>query len=128
MVKEFKYFLKSAVFLMFCLYLRLDCVLWRSCRLSLEKYEEIVNLLEGARQSMVDRQTELAICFDVIEVDITLLGATGVEDQLQEEVQETLESQKISGIQVTILLYSYFNVLPIQQLIIFFKDMGVNWW
>ena len=64
---------------------------------------------------------------DVIEVDITLLGATGVEDQLQEEVQETLESQKISGIQVTILLYSYFNVLPIQQLIIFFKDMGVNW-
>ena len=75
---------------------------------------------------MVDRRTELAICFDVIEVDITLLGATGVEDQLQ-EVQETLESQKISGIQVTILLYSYFNVLPIQQLIIFFKDMGVNW-
>ena len=50
-----------------------------------------------------------------------------MEDQLQEEVQETLESQKISGIQVTILLYSYFNVLPIQQLIIFFKDMGVNW-
>lgn len=99
MVKEFKYFLKSAVFLMFCLYLSLDC---------------------GARQSMVDRQTELARCFDVIEVDITLLGATGVEDQLQEEVQETLESQKISGIQVTILLYSYFNVLPIQQLIIFF--------
>ena len=77
---------------------------------------------------MVDRQTELARCFDVIEVDLTLLGATGVEDQLQEEVQETLESQKISGIQVTILLYSYFNVLPIQQLIIFFKDMGVNWW
>ena len=70
---------------------------------------------------MVDRQTELARCFDVIEVDITLLGATGVEDQLQEEVQETLESQKISGIQVTILLYSYFNVLPIQQLIIFLK-------
>jgi hypothetical protein len=76
---------------------------------------------------MVDRQTELARCFDVIEVDITFLGATGVEDQLQEEVQETVESQRISGIQVTILHYSYFNVLPIQQFIIFFKDMRVNW-
>jgi len=31
------------------------------------------------------------------------LGATGVEDQLQEEVQETLESLKIAGIKVTAL-------------------------
>jgi phospholipid-translocating ATPase len=58
-----------------------------SCRLSLEKYEEIDHLLEGARQSMVDRETELARCFDV-------------KDQLQEEVQETLESLKVAGIKV----------------------------
>ena len=58
-------------------------------------------MLEGARQSMTDRETELARCFDYIEVDLTLLGATGVEDQLQEEVQETLESLKVAGIKVT---------------------------
>lgn len=53
---------------------------------------------------MKDREKELASCFDAVEVDLTLLGATGVEDQLQEEVQETLESLKIAGIKVTIFL------------------------
>ena len=52
---------------------------------------------------MADREKELARCFDLVEVDLTLLGATGVEDQLQEEVQETLESLKIAGIKVTAL-------------------------
>ncbi|XP_046657252.1 phospholipid-transporting ATPase IF-like [Daphnia pulicaria] len=74
-----------------------------SCRLNQEKYEEIDNLLEGARQTMEDREKELASCFDAVEVDLTLLGATGVEDQLQEEVQETLESLKIAGIKVWVL-------------------------
>ncbi len=85
---------------MFIFQLGLRTLTIASCRLSLEKYEEIDHLLEGARQSMVDRETELARCFDVIEVDLTLLGATGVEDQLQEEVQETLESLKVAGIKV----------------------------
>ncbi len=78
-----------------------------SCRLNQEKYEEIDNLLEGARQTMEDREKELARCFDVVEVGLTLLGATGVEDQLQEEVQETLESLKIAGIKVTIFILQF---------------------
>lgn len=49
---------------------------------------------------MTDRDIELAKVFDSIEIDLTLLGATGVEDKLQEEVQETLESLKAAGIKV----------------------------
>lgn len=88
---------------MFTFKLGLRTLTIASCRLNQEKYEEIDNLLEGARQSMADREKELARCFDLVEVDLTLLGATGVEDQLQEEVQETLESLKIAGIKVTAL-------------------------
>lgn len=71
-----------------------------SRRLSSEEYQEIDNLLEGASQSMTNREEELARSFNVIEAHLTLLGATGVEDQLQEEVQETLESLKVAGIKV----------------------------
>jgi magnesium-transporting ATPase (P-type) len=62
---------------------------------------------------MEDREKELASCFDAVEVDLTLLGATGVEDQLQEEVQETLESLKIAGIKVTIFITIFLHDLII---------------
>ena len=71
-----------------------------SRRLSLEEYEGIDSLLEDSRQSMKDREMELSKTFDIIEVDLSLLGATGVEDQLQEGVPETLESLKAAGIKV----------------------------
>lgn len=71
-------------------------------RLLLEEYQEIDRELESARQSMKDRDLELAKVFDSIEIDMTLLGATGVEDQLQEGVQETLEALKAAGIKVII--------------------------
>lgn len=35
-----------------------------------------------------------------MEAELTLLGATGVEDLLQEGVQETLESLRVAGIKV----------------------------
>lgn len=73
-----------------------------SRRLGSEIYEEIDNLLESARQSMNDRENVLAKSFDFVETDLTLLGATGVEDQLQEHVPETLESLKAAGIKVNI--------------------------
>lgn len=38
-----------------------------------------------------------------IEQDLTLLGATGIEDKLQEEVEETIISLKSAGITVWIL-------------------------
>lgn len=50
---------------------------------------------------MTDREKELSKCFNEIEKELTLMGATGVEDRLQEEVPETLESLKVAGIKVT---------------------------
>ena len=38
---------------------------------------------------------------DQMEAELTLLGATGVEDLLQEGVQETLESLRVAGIKVS---------------------------
>lgn len=69
-------------------------------QLSPEQYDKIDESLEVARQSMIERDRELAKVFDFIEADLTLFGATGVEDQLQDCVQETLESLKAAGIKV----------------------------
>lgn len=69
-------------------------------RLTQNEYEDIDNLLEEAGQTMIDREKELSKIFDVVETELTLLGATGVEDQLQEYVPETLESLKAAGIKV----------------------------
>ncbi len=69
-------------------------------RLTQNEYEDIDNLLEEAGQTMIDREKELSKTFDVVETELTLLGATGVEDQLQEDVPETLESLKAAGIKV----------------------------
>ena len=49
---------------------------------------------------MVDREMYVSQIFDVIESDMTLLGATGVEDQLQDGVAETLEALRAAGIKV----------------------------
>ncbi|KAI9553617.1 LOW QUALITY PROTEIN: hypothetical protein GHT06_021539 [Daphnia sinensis] len=71
-----------------------------SRRLNSEEYQEIENLLKDASQSMTNREEELARSFDA---QLTLLGTTGVVDQLQEEVQETLESLKDAGIKIWVL-------------------------
>lgn len=52
---------------------------------------------------MTDRESAVAKAFDSIEKDMTLLGATGVEDQLQPGVEETLEALKAAGIRVWVL-------------------------
>ena len=43
---------------------------------------------------------QLADAFDMIERNITLLGATAVEDRLQEGVPETIEALRDAGIKV----------------------------
>lgn len=49
---------------------------------------------------MVDRELHVSRVFDNIENDMVLLGATGVEDQLQDGVAETLEALRAAGIKV----------------------------
>ena len=66
--------------------------------------------LNEARQMMVDREDHVAKVFDLIENQMTLLGATGVEDELQDGVPETLEALRAAGIKVTIPIGFLLNI------------------
>ncbi|XP_046454878.1 phospholipid-transporting ATPase IF-like [Daphnia pulex] len=68
-----------------------------------EYYEEITVQLDKARQALSNREEEVSKVCDIIESEMTLLGATGVEDQLQDGVPETLESLRAAGIKVWVL-------------------------
>lgn len=56
---------------------------------------------------MVDRELHVSRVFDNIENDMVLLGATGVEDQLQDGVAETLEALRAAGIKVQMVQRVY---------------------
>lgn len=77
-------------------------------RFSNQEYLQLNRQLKEAREALVDREVAIGIVFNIIESNLTLLGATGVEDQLQDGVAETLESLKVAGICV---IYSYIGFL-----------------
>ncbi|XP_058846210.1 phospholipid-transporting ATPase IF isoform X1 [Acipenser ruthenus] len=68
-----------------------------------EEYQEVDRRLQEARTALQQREERLAEVFSFIEKDLELLGATGVEDKLQEKVQETIESLRLAGIKVWVL-------------------------
>ncbi|XP_032878178.1 probable phospholipid-transporting ATPase IH isoform X1 [Amblyraja radiata] len=71
--------------------------------LTCEKYEEIHTLLQNAKLSLHDRDRKLAEAYDVVEMDLDLLGATAVEDRLQDKTAETVEALQQAGIKVWVL-------------------------
>ncbi|KAI6063092.1 putative phospholipid-transporting ATPase IF isoform X5 [Aix galericulata] len=81
--------------------LRTLCVAYR--RFTPEEYQEICKRLHEARTALQQREERLADVFNFIERDLELLGATGVEDKLQEKVQETIEALRLAGIKVWVL-------------------------
>ncbi|CAB1331962.1 unnamed protein product [Coregonus sp. 'balchen'] len=75
-----------------------------ACRhFSVMEYEEVDRRLHKARTALQQREERLAEVFSFIEKDLELLGATGVEDKLQEKVQETIEALRLAGIKVWVL-------------------------
>uniref|UniRef100_A0AAY4EPR5 P-type phospholipid transporter n=1 Tax=Denticeps clupeoides TaxID=299321 RepID=A0AAY4EPR5_9TELE len=81
--------------------LRTLVVAWR--RFSVDEYREVDRRLHEARTALQQREERLAEVFSFIERDLELLGATGVEDKLQEKVQETIEALRLAGIKVWVL-------------------------
>ncbi|KAL2899777.1 Phospholipid-transporting ATPase 1 [Bienertia sinuspersici] len=61
-----------------------------------QKYEE-------ASTSLTDRSAKLRQTASLIERDLRLLGATGIEDKLQDGVPESIESLRQAGIKVWVL-------------------------
>jgi phospholipid-translocating ATPase len=51
-----------------------------------------------ARASLGDRETLMTECIEELETEMELLGITGVEDKLQDEVADTIEALRGAGI------------------------------
>uniref|UniRef100_A0A8C4MBS0 Phospholipid-transporting ATPase n=1 Tax=Equus asinus asinus TaxID=83772 RepID=A0A8C4MBS0_EQUAS len=81
--------------------LRTLCMAYR--QLTSKEYEEIDRRLFEARTALQQREEKLAHVFQFIEKDLILLGATAVEDRLQDKVRETIEALRMAGIKVWVL-------------------------
>uniref|UniRef100_A0A671XJ87 Phospholipid-transporting ATPase n=1 Tax=Sparus aurata TaxID=8175 RepID=A0A671XJ87_SPAAU len=81
--------------------LRTLCVAYK--RLSHSEYEEACHHLTTAKLALQDREQRLAQAYDIIERDFVLLGATAVEDRLQEKAADTIESLHKAGMKVWVL-------------------------
>ncbi|KAM5334367.1 phospholipid-transporting ATPase IF isoform 3-T3 [Glossophaga mutica] len=81
--------------------LRTLCMAYR--QLTSKEYEVIDRRLFEARTALQQREEKLANVFQFIEKDLILLGATAVEDRLQDKVRETIEALRMAGIKVWVL-------------------------
>lgn len=81
--------------------LRTLCIAYR--QFTAEEYEDVNRRLFEARTSLQRREEKLAGVFQYIEKDLVLLGATAVEDRLQDKVRETIEALRMAGIKVWVL-------------------------
>ncbi|KAK4481259.1 hypothetical protein RD792_012143 [Penstemon davidsonii] len=68
-----------------------------------EQLVEWQNMYEDASTSLTDRSAKLRQTAALIECNLTLLGATAIEDKLQEGVPEAIESLRQAGIKVWVL-------------------------
>uniref|UniRef100_A0AAY4CRE9 Phospholipid-transporting ATPase n=1 Tax=Denticeps clupeoides TaxID=299321 RepID=A0AAY4CRE9_9TELE len=81
--------------------LRTLCVAYK--KLSPAEYEEVCHQLSSAKLALQDREKKLAEAYDSIERDFILLGATAVEDRLQDKAADTIESLHKAGMKVWVL-------------------------
>ncbi|XP_029460544.1 probable phospholipid-transporting ATPase IH isoform X1 [Rhinatrema bivittatum] len=81
--------------------LRTLCVAYK--RFTEEEYEEARKQLHTAKLALQDREKKLAEAYEQIERELILLGATAVEDRLQEKAADTIESLQKAGIKVWVL-------------------------
>ncbi|BFZ06129.1 hypothetical protein BsWGS_09169 [Bradybaena similaris] len=72
-------------------------------KLSLEEFQDYDEKLTKAKQSLQKREELLAEAYNEIEQRLTLLGATAVEDKLQDQVPQTIEALRMAGIKVWVL-------------------------
>ncbi|XP_061900300.1 phospholipid-transporting ATPase IG isoform X3 [Entelurus aequoreus] len=77
------------------------CVAYK--RLSTEEYAQADAGLREARLAMQDREAKLMAVYNEVETGMSLIGATAVEDRLQEEAAETMEALQGAGIKIWVL-------------------------
>ncbi|XP_064555729.1 phospholipid-transporting ATPase IF isoform X1 [Drosophila montana] len=67
------------------------------------EYQEFISSLAQANSSLENRKQLCEECYSKIESDLDLLGATAVEDALQDDVADTLVSLQAAGIKIWVL-------------------------
>ncbi|XP_023377576.1 phospholipid-transporting ATPase IG isoform X2 [Pteropus vampyrus] len=68
-----------------------------------DDYERIDRQLIEAKMSLQDREEKMEKIFDDIETNMNLIGATAVEDKLQDQAAETIEALHTAGLKVWVL-------------------------
>lgn len=76
--------------------LRTLCLAWRE--LKEDEYKDWSNIYKEANSALVDREWKVAEVCQLVERDLILLGATAVEDRLQDDVPDTIETLRKAGI------------------------------
>uniref|UniRef100_H3DHF5 Phospholipid-transporting ATPase n=1 Tax=Tetraodon nigroviridis TaxID=99883 RepID=H3DHF5_TETNG len=71
--------------------------------LSADEYAQADAQLREARLALQDREERLTAVYNQVENGMTLIGATAVEDRLQEQAAETMEALQGAGIKVWVL-------------------------
>lgn len=81
--------------------LRTLCLAYR--RIDPAEYEEWSAVQAAAANSIGAREEELSRSAELVEKDLTLIGATAIEDKLQDGVPETIETLSAAGIKIWML-------------------------
>ncbi|ETO34941.1 hypothetical protein RFI_02132 [Reticulomyxa filosa] len=68
-----------------------------------EEYWNWLQKLNKARAAMENRDELVDACFDEIERELALLGATAIEDRLQDNVPDTIATLAVAGISIWVL-------------------------
>ncbi|KAJ3335398.1 hypothetical protein HDU91_002204, partial [Kappamyces sp. JEL0680] len=84
-----------------CEGLRTLCIAYRD--ISEEEYAEWSQVYEKAATTISNRGEELMKAAEMIEKDLILLGATAIEDRLQDGVPDTIHTLATAGIRVWVL-------------------------
>mgnify|MGYP000880086775 CR=1 FL=1 len=67
------------------------------------EYEEWKKVWDQANMSLSDRNTQIRKAGDLLEQDMDFLGITGVEDKLQDDINDSIESLRNAGIKIWML-------------------------
>ena len=84
------------------------------------EYEDWVTEHTIAENALHQRDRLLFESYNRMEWDLTLLGATGIEDKLQEGVPETIDNLRSAGIVVWVLTGNFLTfsiVLPVKEMV-----------
>jgi phospholipid-translocating ATPase len=71
--------------------------------LSKEEFHAFSQRYEAAKRSLVDRDALMRTAVEDLECNLELLGLTGVEDKLQDQVSSTLATLRNAGVRVWML-------------------------